>query len=59
MAKFNLKGVWLPNLPYIPNIVVFYNNKNYISLNFVFATDTPPDIDTTNWSLLLDIIEPI
>jgi hypothetical protein len=28
-------------------------------LNFVSATDTPPDIDTTNWSLLLDIIEPL
>ena len=59
MAQFNWKGVWLPNLPYIPNTVVFYDNKNYISLNFVSATDTPPDIDTTNWSQLLEIIEPL
>ena len=59
MAQFNWKGVWLPNLPYIPNAVVFYDNKNYISLNFVSAADTPPDIDTVNWSQIIEFIEPI
>jgi hypothetical protein len=59
MAQFNWKGEWLPNLPYIPNTVVIYNNVNYISLNFVSATDVSPNIDTTNWSQLIEIIEPI
>ena len=52
MAQFNWKGEWLPNLPYIPNIVVIYNDNNYISLNFVPATDVTPDVDTSNWALL-------
>jgi len=59
MAQFNWKGEWLPNLPYIPNVVVIYNNINYISLNFVAATDVPPDVDTTNWAQLIEIIEPL
>jgi hypothetical protein len=58
MAQFNWKGEWLPNLPYIPNIVVIYNDNNYISLNFVPATDVTPDVDTSNWALLLETIEP-
>lgn len=59
MPEFNWKGEWLPNLPYIPNIVVIYDNINYISLNFVTATNIPPNVDTTNWSVLLEIIEPL
>jgi|LauGreDrversion4_2_1035121.scaffolds.fasta_scaffold140697_4 hypothetical protein len=59
MPEFNWKGEWLPNLPYLANIVVIYNNKNYISLNFVNASNIPPDIDTTNWELLIENIEPI
>lgn len=58
MAQFNWKGEWLPNLPYIPNVVVIYNDNNYISLNFVPSTDVTPDVDTSNWGLLLETIEP-
>lgn len=58
MAQFNWKGEWLPNLPYIPNVVVIYNDNNYISLNFVPSTDVTPDVDTSNWALLLETIEP-
>ncbi len=50
MPEFNWKGEWLPNLPYIPNVVVIHNNINYISLNFVSATDVTPDVDTSNWA---------
>ena len=58
MAQFNWKGEWLPNLPYLENVVVIFNDKNYISLNYIPATDITPDLDTTNWSLLIEYIEP-
>jgi hypothetical protein len=58
MAQFNWKGEWLPNLPYLENVVVIFNDKNYISLNYVPATAITPDLDTTNWSLLIEYIEP-
>jgi hypothetical protein len=59
MPEFNWKGEWLPDLPYIPNVVVIHNNINYISLNFVSATDVTPDVDTSNWAPILEIIEPL
>ena len=59
MPEFNLKGEGLADLPYIPNVVVIHNNVNYISLNFVSATDVTPDVDTANWAPILEIIEPL
>ena len=53
MVQFNWKGTWLPNLPYNSNVVVEYDNVNYISNQFVPPTDVPPYVDTLHWDEML------
>jgi hypothetical protein len=55
MAQFNWKGTWLPNLPYNENVVVEYNNVNYISNQFVPPRDITPYYDPTYWDEMLVI----
>lgn len=55
MVQFNWKGTWLPNLPYNENVVVEYNNVNYISNQFVPPTDITPYYDTLHWDEMLVI----
>jgi hypothetical protein len=55
MVQFNWKGTWLPNLPYNENVVVEYENVNYISITFVPPTDVPPYNDITHWDEMLVI----
>lgn len=55
MVQFNWKGTWLPNLPYNQNVVVEYENVNYISTIFVPPTDVPPIYDPTHWDEMLVI----
>jgi hypothetical protein len=55
MVQFNWKGTWLPNLPYNENVVVEYQNVNYISTIFVPPTDVPPYYDPTHWDEMLVI----
>lgn len=53
MVQFNWKGTWLPNLPYNENVVVEYDNVNYISNQFVPPTDISPYVDTLHWDEML------
>lgn len=53
MVQFNWKGTWLPNLPYNQNVVVEYDNVNYISNQFVPPTDVSPYLDTLHWDEML------
>jgi hypothetical protein len=55
MVQFNWKGTWLPNLPYNENVVVEYNNVNYISNQFVPPRDITPYYDPTYWDEMLVI----
>jgi hypothetical protein len=55
MVQFNWKGTWLPNLPYNENVVVEYENVNYISITFVPPTDVSPYNDITHWDEMLVI----
>lgn len=55
MVQFNWKGTWLPNLPYNENVVVEYENVNYISISFVPPTDITPYYDTLHWNEMLVI----
>lgn len=55
MVQFNWKGTWLPNLPYNENVVVEYDNVNYISIQFVPPTDVTPYNDPTHWDEMLVI----
>jgi hypothetical protein len=55
MVQFNWKGTWLPNLPYNENVVVEYNNVNYISNQFVPPRDITPYYDLTYWDEMLVI----
>jgi len=55
MVKFNWKGTWLPNLPYNENVVVEYDNVNYISIQFVPPSDITPYYDPTYWDEMLVI----
>lgn len=55
MVQFNWKGTWLPNLPYNENVVVEYNNVNYISTQFVPPTDITPYSDPAHWDEMLVI----
>ena len=55
MVQFNWKGTWLPNLPYNENVVVEYQNVNYISISFVPPTDVSPYYDPTHWDEMLVI----
>jgi hypothetical protein len=55
MVQFNWKGTWLPNLPYNENVVVEYNNVNYISNQFVPPRDVTPYYDLTYWDEMLVI----
>jgi hypothetical protein len=55
MVQFNWKGTWLPNLPYNENVVVEYNNINYISNQFVPPRDITPYYDLTYWDEMLVI----
>jgi hypothetical protein len=55
MVQFNWKGTWLPNLPYNENVVVEYENVNYISISFVPPTDVSPYYDPTHWDEMLVI----
>jgi hypothetical protein len=55
MVQFNWKGTWLPNLPYNENVVVEYQNVNYISITFVPPTDVPPYYDPIHWDEMLVI----
>jgi len=55
MVKFNWKGTWLPNLPYNENVVVEYDNVNYISIQFVPPRDITPYYDPTYWDEMLVI----
>ena len=55
MVQFNWKGTWVPNLPYNENVVVEYENVDYISLTFVAPTDVPPYYDPTHWDEMLVI----
>ena len=55
MVQFNWKGTWLPNLPYNENVVVEYDNVNYISNQFVPPTDITPFNDPTHWDEMLVI----
>ena len=55
MVQFNWKGTWLPNLPYNENVVVEYQNVNYISTIFVPPTDIPPYYDPLHWDEMLVI----
>ena len=56
MVQFNWKGTWLPNLPYNENVVVEYDNVNYISNQFVPPTDITPFVDTLHWDEMLVLI---
>jgi hypothetical protein len=55
MVQFNWKGTWLPNLPYNENVVVEYDNVNYISNQFVPPRDITPYYDPTYWDEMLVI----
>jgi len=55
MVQFNWKGTWLPNLPYNENVVVEYENVNYISNQFVPPRDITPYYDPTYWDEMLVI----
>ena len=55
MVQFNWKGTWLPNLPYNENVVVEYQNVNYISLSFVEPTDVSPYYDPLHWDEMVVI----
>jgi hypothetical protein len=55
MVQFNWKGTWLPSLPYNENVVVEYNNVNYISNQFVPPRDITPYYDPTYWDEMLVI----
>jgi len=55
MVQFNWKGTWLPNLPYNENVVVEYENVNYISNQFVPPRDIAPYYDPTYWDEMLVI----
>jgi hypothetical protein len=55
MVQFNWKGTWLPNLPYNENVVVEYQNVNYISNQFVPPRDITPYYDPTYWDEMLVI----
>ena len=55
MVQFNWKGTWVPNLPYNENVVVEYDNVNYISNQFVAPTDVSPYLDTVHWDEMLVI----
>ena len=55
MVQFNWKGTWLPNLPYNENVVVEYQNVNYISTSFVPPTTISPYSDTLHWDEMLVI----
>lgn len=55
MVQFNWKGTWLPNLPYNQNVVVEYENVNYISNQFVPPRDITPYYDPTYWDEMLVI----
>jgi hypothetical protein len=55
MVQFNWKGTWLPNLPYNENVVVEYENVNYISITFVPPTDITPYHDISHWDEMLVI----
>jgi hypothetical protein len=55
MVQFNWKGTWLPNLPYNENVVVEYDNVNYISIQFVPPRDITPYYDPTYWDEMLVI----
>ena len=55
MVQFNWKGTWIPNLPYNENVVVEYQNVNYISLSFVEPTDVSPYYDPLHWDEMVVI----
>lgn len=55
MVQFNWKGTWIPNLPYNENVVVEYQNVDYISLTFVEPNDVPPLYDPYHWDEMIVI----
>ena len=55
MVQFNWKGTWIPNLPYNENVVVEYQNVDYISLTFVEPNDVPPLDDPYHWDEMIVI----
>lgn len=51
---FNFSGEWVSDdNEYYPNDVVLYNGNLYICISTILDSETPPNIDTTHWSLFV------
>lgn len=51
---YNWKGHWDASVAYSVNDVIIHVNSGYLATHDVGPTDTTPDLDTDNWTMVAE-----